>query len=90
VRHAGAVDFGEDVTRQVGLEVQVLDHLQRIVEGLAAHVLAEDFFRAVALQLAAELVREQRGAHLVGADRHAVEVRRDRVARQRLEGGLAA
>ena len=40
VRHAGAVDLGQDVARQLGLQVDVLDQRQRIVGRRAGGVAA--------------------------------------------------
>jgi STE24 endopeptidase len=45
VGHAGAVDLGEDVARQVSLVVQVLDQCDRIGEGLVRHSRAEHLGR---------------------------------------------
>ena len=88
--HAGAVDLGQDVARQVGLEVEVLQQRQRVVGRRLLRVAAHHLDRAVALQPGAEAVAEQLVAHPVRHDRHAVEVALDQVARQRLEGGLGA
>ncbi len=54
VRHAGAVDLGEDVADQVGLHVEILHQRERIVGGCHRGVAAQHFHRLIALQLALE------------------------------------
>ena len=90
VRHAGAVDLGVDVADQVGLEVQVLDQRQRVVGAGARRVAVEHLDRVVAAELARK--RGLNSCRRMSSRRieTRVEVGVDRVARERLEGGLRA
>ncbi len=55
VRHAGPIHLGQDVARQIGLEIRVLDLRQRILAARPGHVAAQHFECAVALQVARKL-----------------------------------
>ena len=90
MRHAGPIHLGVDIADQIGLEIEVLDEGQSVVGVGPPGMLTEHVDGAVAGEAALESGREQLLAHVVAEDRDAVEVAVHRVARQRLEGRLAA
>ena len=85
VRHAGAIDLGENVARQIGLEVEVLHERQRMLGRRVLRVTAKHFDRAIALKPPPELRAEQARARVARQQRHAVQIGLQAVAAERLQ-----
>ena len=90
MRHAGPVDLGQDVARQVGLEIGILHAVQVMPRRRFRHEALYHLHGVIALQLRAKPRRVEAEAQAVGQDRDAVEVGLGAVTRQRLQGRLGA
>ncbi|KFB73973.1 MAG: hypothetical protein AW09_000758 [Candidatus Accumulibacter phosphatis] len=74
VCHAGTVNLGIDVTHQIGLEIEVLDHGQRIVGVRPPRMVAKNVLGAVAVDFFAETIGKKLAAHRATQDRNGMEV----------------
>ena len=90
MRHARAINLGQDVARQISLQIQVLYERQRIIGWRARRVVTQYIDRVITLQLALQGRREQAPAQVVAEDRNRMEIGGHRIACQRLEGSLGA
>ena len=88
MRHAGAVNLGVDVANQVGLDIEVLNQRQRVVDASIFGVVIEDFLCAIAPQSILEPLTEQGVTHGLTQDRHGVEISINRTACHTLKSCL--
>ena len=68
-RHAGAIDLGQNVAGEIGLEIGVLHLRQRVLAATLPHMRAQHLDAIVALQFARETRTEQPPAQLGAANR---------------------
>jgi hypothetical protein len=90
MRHAGAVDLGQDISDQVGLHIEILDERKRLPPRCFAGMSAQHLDGAVSLQVTPERVAREPVPHGIAHDGDAVEVSLHRVAGQRFQRGLGA
>ena len=90
IGHAGAIDLGENIARQIGFDIGVLNPLKVMVGRGIAHHAADDVDGLIALQILSHFRRKEPRAQPVAEDRDAVEIALGRVPRQRHEDRLGA
>ena len=79
--HTGAVNLGEDVAREIGVEISILHLRQRIVAAAPADMRAQHIYGIIPLQFAREPRAEEPPPQHAAADRYRREISLNRTAR---------